>query len=135
VVINMSMRVIVVSCPPQRAVVARAVLVLEFREISMCARTARLLEIVPRPLARGAAPRQTERVATPPLENRAGLDADRLREIQSVIADHGNLDRAVRWGLGADPRRVVSDVVVQDEYTHDVVMPWGDGLFLVYDCT
>jgi hypothetical protein len=45
------------------------------------------------------------------------------------------LDRVVRWGFESDPRRLVVDVVAQDEYTHDVIVPWGDGLFLVYDCT
>ena len=30
---------------------------------------------------------------------------------------------------------MLAEVVVQDEYTHDVVVPWGDGLWLVYDCT
>ena len=27
------------------------------------------------------------------------------------------------------------DLVVQDEYTHDVVVPYDDELFLVYDTT
>jgi hypothetical protein len=29
----------------------------------------------------------------------------------------------------------VERVVVQDEYTHDVVLPWEDGVYLAYDTT
>lgn len=71
----------------------------------------------------------------PPLEDRTGLDPELRRRIEEAIADHGMLDRVVRWGLGSVPRRMIAEVVVQDEYTHDIVMPWGDGLWLVYDCT
>jgi hypothetical protein len=70
-----------------------------------------------------------------PLEDRVGLDAARLREIQTAIADHHMLDAVIRWGSRSDPPRTICRVVVQDEYTHDIVVPWGDGLFLVYDCT
>jgi len=31
--------------------------------------------------------------------------------------------------------QVVADVIVQDEFTHDVVVPWREGLVLVYDTT
>ena len=74
-------------------------------------------------------------MGAPPLEDRARLDPQLRERIAAEIADHGMLDRVVRWGLASDPQRIISNVVVQDEYTHDVVMPWGDGLFLVYDCT
>ena len=41
----------------------------------------------------------------------------------------------IRWGLSRSPERTVVDVVVQDEYTHDVVMDWDDGRYLVFDTT
>ena len=31
--------------------------------------------------------------------------------------------------------QVVADVIVQDEFTHDVLIPWREGLVLVYDTT
>ena len=71
----------------------------------------------------------------PTLHDRVGLDDATRQEIESAVAQHHMLDTVVKWGFGCDPRRVVSSVVAQDEYTHDVVLPWGDGLFLVYDCT
>jgi hypothetical protein len=74
-------------------------------------------------------------MASPPLHDRVGLDPELRRRIEEAIADHGMLDRVIRWGLASEPRRVIAGVVVQDEYTHDIVVPWGDGLWLVYDCT
>ena len=41
----------------------------------------------------------------------------------------------VRRSLALNPPRVVSSIVVQDEYTHDVVLPYSDGVYLVYDTT
>jgi hypothetical protein len=74
-------------------------------------------------------------MASPPLHDRVGLDPELRRRIEEAIADHGMLDRVIRSGLASEPRRVIAGVVVQDEYTHDIVVPWGDGLWLVYDCT
>lgn len=34
-----------------------------------------------------------------------------------------------------DPPRSITDVVTQDEYTHDVVVRWSDAVFLVFDTT
>jgi hypothetical protein len=69
------------------------------------------------------------------LEDRAGLgDAERAR-LQAVVSGQRTLEDVVRWGLEQAPPLVVADVVVQDEYTHDVVLPSGNGAFLVYDTT
>jgi hypothetical protein len=54
------------------------------------------------------------------------------------LPTHRTMEEVVRWGLAAKPPRVVHSIVVQDEYTHDVVMPWtceGREVFLVYDTT
>jgi len=48
---------------------------------------------------------------------------------------HRTLDEVVRWGLSQTPQRLVTKVVVQDEYTHDVVLRWDEGVYLVYDTT
>lgn len=69
------------------------------------------------------------------LNDRVGLPEATLAELREIIADHGMLNRAIRWAMSAEPPRPVALVVVQDEYTHDIVVPWRDGLVLVYDCT
>ena len=45
-----------------------------------------------------------------------------------------SLEQVVRWAFSRTPPSEVADVVVQDEYTHDVVIPWG-GVHLVFDTT
>jgi len=45
-----------------------------------------------------------------------------------------SLERVVRWAFSRTPPSEIADVVVQDEYTHDVVIPWG-GVHLVFDTT
>lgn len=55
--------------------------------------------------------------------------------IAAEIAGQRTLEDVVRWGLAQRPPRLVCEVVVQDEYTHDVVIEHPSGVFLVYDAT
>jgi hypothetical protein len=68
------------------------------------------------------------------VEDRVGLSRDELDELTAIVARHRTMEDVVRWGLMSRPARIVQSVVVQDEFTHDVVLPWGD-VFLVYDTT
>lgn len=45
------------------------------------------------------------------------------------------LEHAFRWALRQEPRLEPADVVVQDEYTHDVLFAAADGSVLVFDAT
>ena len=51
-----------------------------------------------------------------------------LRELRTLS---GVLD----WLRVQEPPRIVSEIVTQDEYTHDVVVPWSERLVLVFDAT
>ena len=44
-----------------------------------------------------------------------------------------SLDEAIRWALNHDPKIAPEDVVVQDEYTHDVLFRTADSEYLVFD--
>ena len=77
--------------------------------------------------------------------------------IEAVVSEHATLEEVVRWAFAESPPRLFRqartaglgdrdarsteapgfDLYVQDEYTHDVVVPWdADGrLYLVYDTT
>jgi hypothetical protein len=68
------------------------------------------------------------------LEDRCGLAPGVRATLAAIVAGHRTLEEVVRWGLAHSPPLQVAEVVVQDEFTHDVVMPWGE-LFLVYDTT
>ncbi len=44
-----------------------------------------------------------------------------------------SLEQAIRWGLSQDPRIAPDDVVIQDEYTHDVLFRTVENAYLVFD--
>ena len=55
--------------------------------------------------------------------------------VRENAAELPTLDRAFRWALEQYPRFEPVDVVIQDEYTHDVLFGAKDGSFLVFDAT
>ena len=56
-------------------------------------------------------------------------------ELETLVRSQKTLEDVVRWGLALDPPRLVSSVVVQDEFSHDVVIAHPSGVFLAYDTT
>lgn len=69
------------------------------------------------------------------LRDLAGLSAPQLEELQRAVAGHRMLEHVARWGYAQTPFVEIRDVVEQDEFTHDVIVPLPDGLVLVYDST
>ena len=72
------------------------------------------------------------------ITNRAKLSENELAELESETARHQTLGRVLTWA-SAKPKddflpQIVAEVVTQDEFTHDVVIPYKN-LFLVYDTT
>jgi hypothetical protein len=81
--------------------------------------------------------------------------AEELARIAALVSAHATLEDVTRWALSQLPPRVFAnarsaaeggvvegkgpgfDVFVQDEFTHDVVVPYDAAgeLFLVYDAT
>jgi hypothetical protein len=51
-----------------------------------------------------------------------------MDELADLIATHRTLEDVIRF-------RLPIDVVVQDEFTHDVVVLWRDAIHVVYDTT
>ena len=48
----------------------------------------------------------------------------------------GTLAQVLPWGLSQKPQWMVADVVIQDEYTHDIVLTQeGTQKALLLDCT
>jgi hypothetical protein len=71
--------------------------------------------------------------------NYADLSREAIAEIEAELSEQHVLTAMMSWAL-SDSRNsfipgVVKAVVVQDEFTHDVVVPWGSELVLVYDTT
>ena len=73
------------------------------------------------------------------LDDLANLDPARRAALEREVTTHGSLVDAIRWSIAAEPGRspadAIANVVVQDEYTHDVVLRWRDGHAIVYDTT
>jgi len=55
--------------------------------------------------------------------------------VEALWATQKTLEDVVRWGLQQNPLQMIRDVVIQDEYTHDVVLQHPSGHWLVYDTT
>lgn len=71
--------------------------------------------------------------------NHANLSPEQIAQLESDLSGQQNLNDVMKWAL-ASPKgvfipSVVANVIVQDEFTHDVIVPWRDGLVLVYDTT
>lgn len=66
-----------------------------------------------------------------PLLDYAGLSLDRRAALEAVVAGQTLLVHVIAWaGAGA-----IEQIVAQDEYTHDVLIPYERDLYLVYDST
>ncbi len=57
------------------------------------------------------------------------------RELKGALTDIGTLDQLLNWGSRQEPPVRLEEVLAQDEYTHDVLVPWRDGQWLIFDST
>jgi hypothetical protein len=69
-----------------------------------------------------------------PLIDYANLDEPTRRRLATVVATQTSLERALNWGRAQRPPTDVESILTQDEYTHDVLIPF-EGRYLVYDTT
>ena len=65
-------------------------------------------------------------------EEAAAADVEAVREI---VRSHHGLKTALDWCLAQRPPIQGTNVVTQDEFTHDLIVPLPSGLYLVYDST
>lgn len=68
-----------------------------------------------------------------PLIDRAQLEPTEREQLAAEIADQTTLGDVLEWGLAQKPVRQPEEIVTQDEYTHDVVIPIRPPLYLAYD--
>ena len=71
--------------------------------------------------------------------NHANLSPEQIAQLEGGLSGQENLNDVMKWALshssGIFIPSVVANVIVQDEFTHDVIVPYRDGLVLVYDTT
>jgi hypothetical protein len=56
-------------------------------------------------------------------------------QIHEEVKGLETLDGVIRWALARSPRAEFLDVVVQDEYTHDVIVRADSCVYVVFDTT
>ena len=70
--------------------------------------------------------------------NLAKLSVERFADLQEELKKHKTLGQVLSWASskpeGNFLPQIVAEVITQDEFTHDVVVPFRD-LFLIYDTT
>jgi hypothetical protein len=70
-----------------------------------------------------------------PLIDYAALDPDLARRLAGAVAGQTTLERALDWLRSHRPPLHVETIFTQDEFTHDVLVPFEAGRYLVYDTT
>ena len=69
-----------------------------------------------------------------PLIDYSKLDVASREALERAVSEQTTLERALDWGRGHRPPLAVETILTQDEYTHDVLVPY-EGRYLVYDTT
>ncbi len=64
----------------------------------------------------------------------ASLDPATRARLTGIVAAHTSLERVLDWGRAQQPRVDIETILTQDEYTHDVLIPF-ESRYLVYDTT
>ena len=65
----------------------------------------------------------------------AGAGPSVVAWAERAVATLATLADVLAWGRAQAPPASVADVVTQDEYTHDVVVPLGGRHYLSFDTT
>jgi hypothetical protein len=72
------------------------------------------------------------------IRNRAGFSPGELEPLRAELEALASLSDVIRWGRSQSPGAVeppvITDVIVQDEFTHDAIVPWR-GRALVFGAT
>lgn len=69
------------------------------------------------------------------VDDHAGLGAEASAALSRELGGSSTLEDVLSWARALRPPAALRDVVVQDEYTHDVLFDWRAGLVLVFDTT
>lgn len=71
--------------------------------------------------------------------DKSNVDVAELAGLASSLSTVETLSDILSWARnlpdGDVSREIVSDIVIQDEYTHDIVVPWKSRYALVLDAT
>lgn len=72
---------------------------------------------------------------TVPVAGIGTTSSELVARVAEAFAARHTLADVLAWAREQRPARRVSEIVTQDEYTHDVVLPFDGSHFLVFDAT
>ena len=58
-----------------------------------------------------------------------------LPQLEPALREQRTLADVLAWGRSHQPARTVTEIVTQDEYTHDVVVKYDEQVYLAFDTT
>ena len=70
-----------------------------------------------------------------PVENRARLPGADFARLADAVSSHHSIKHALDWLLAQSPPLAPSDLVTQDEFSHDILVALPEDRWLVYDST
>ncbi|QVL33756.1 hypothetical protein KIH39_07570 [Telmatocola sphagniphila] len=70
-----------------------------------------------------------------PIENRAGLAEERFAPWRTLLRTQSSVKQILDWMFEHNPPLAPADLLAQDEFSHDLIVPVREGYWLVYDCT
>ena len=69
------------------------------------------------------------------LRDLSGKSESELAPLAADVSNHETLEDVFRWVRGLGIHDGTEDLIKQDEFTHDAIFPYRDGLYLVYGLT
>ncbi|HEV7990368.1 MAG TPA: hypothetical protein VGP25_00995 [Gemmatimonadaceae bacterium] len=70
-----------------------------------------------------------------PVTSVGAVPAPVLAVLAPSLRGLATLSEVLGWARAHEPALTVAEIVTQDEYTHDVVIPFDGSHFLVFDAT
>jgi len=71
--------------------------------------------------------------ATIPVANFAALPEGQFEPLRDVMCRQISMERALAWFFSSQPPLAPEDLVPQDEFSYDLLVPYPGGLYLSYD--
>ena len=70
-----------------------------------------------------------------PVTSAGDIAPSTVNRLRAELGERRTLGDVLAWGRAQQPPRAVTDIVTQDEYTHDVLIDLAPRLCLVFDVT
>ncbi len=66
------------------------------------------------------------------VENRGDFPSDVFEPIRCAVESHRTMERALAWFFAHAPALTPDDLIPQDEFSYDLLVPMRSGLLLSY---